>query len=101
MGLPAPTLQSLVDRASCGGLPEKDALNLIIRLLAENGSSGTGFAIPQYDKYEFTYHGATNNIATQVFSLAGNTVATLTFTYVGGVPVADDANLESVTLTLP
>lgn len=101
MPLTPPTTESLVERAKCGGLPEKDTLSLIVRLLAENGSSSTGFAIPQYDKYEFTYHGATNNIATQVFSFAGNTVATLTFAYVGGVPGSDDANLESVTLTLP
>ena len=101
MSLTPPTIEALVERAKCGGLPEKDALNLIIRLLAENGSSSSGFAIPQYDKYEFTYHGATNNIATQVFSLTGNTVATLTFTYVGGVPTDDDANIESVVLTLP
>lgn len=106
MSLTPPTTEALVERAKCGGLPEKDALNLIIRLLAENGTGGGGgssggFAIPSYDKYEFTYHGATNNIATQVFSLAGNTVATLTFAYVGGVPAVDDVNLESVTLTLP
>jgi len=58
-----------------------------------------GFDIPTHDHIATTYHGATNNLATVVYRLggaAGTLVATLTFTYVGGVPVVDDARLSTV-----
>jgi len=51
---------------------------------------GSSFAIPSYDSQAFTYFGATNNIQTQVFKSGGTTVATLTFTYVGGGASDDD-----------
>jgi hypothetical protein len=109
--LPEPTIDELVNRATCPGLPQKDALNLMARILYQTyisgggggggGGGSGGFAIPNYDEYDFTYHGSTNNIATQVFSLNGSTVATLTFSYVGGVPVSDDALISNISLTLP
>jgi hypothetical protein len=91
MGLPAPTLQSLVDRAACSGLPEKDALNLIIRLLAaQGGITGDGFEIPPYDDIVIAYIGATNNIDTVTYSKDGDVVATLTFTYAAAGAADDD-----------
>jgi len=52
--------------------------------------------IEVHDEINLTYIGSTNNLDTVEYSLNGSVVATLTFTYVGGVPVADNAILESV-----
>jgi hypothetical protein len=59
-----------------------------------------GLDIPQHDFVDLTYVGSTNNISTAVFKEGGSggtTVATLTFTYVGGTPSSDDARLATVT----
>lgn len=56
-----------------------------------------GFNIPLYTSCELNYVGATNNLDTVVFKEGTQTVATLTFTYVGGTPAADDANIATVT----
>jgi hypothetical protein len=58
-----------------------------------------GFEIPPYDEIDITYYGATNNIATVVYSNDGSPVATLTLTYAIQPPVADDANLVNVTIS--
>jgi len=70
---------------------------LFARATYSVGGSVPGMNIPSHDYILNTYHGTTNNIATVTYKLAGVTVATLTMTYVGGVPSADDARLESVT----
>jgi hypothetical protein len=56
-----------------------------------------GFGIPEYDSVELTYVGSTNNLSTVVYKRATTTVATLTFTYVGGTPTANDAKIATVT----
>jgi len=59
-----------------------------------------GLNVPQHDYISVSYVGATNNISSVVYKEGGSggtTVATLTFTYVGGVPAADDADIATVT----
>ena len=56
-----------------------------------------GFNIPQFTSVELNYVGATNNLSTVVYKEGATTVATLTFTYVGGTPGADDADIATVT----
>lgn len=59
-----------------------------------------GFNIPQFDFVDIAYVGSTNNISSIVYKEGGSggtTVATLTFTYIGGVPSADDAKIDTVT----
>jgi hypothetical protein len=56
-----------------------------------------GLNIPQHTSVELNYVGATNNLDTVVYKEGAATVATLTFTYVGGTPVANDANIATVT----
>lgn len=59
-----------------------------------------GFQIPPYDFIDLNYVGSTNNLSTVVYKIGGSggtTVATLTFTYVGGVPTSDDALIDTVT----
>lgn len=59
-----------------------------------------GLNVPEHDFVALTYHGSTNNVATVTYKRGGSggaTVATLTLTYVGGVPSADDARLLDVT----
>lgn len=55
-----------------------------------------GFALPAYDTLAIAYYGATNNVHTVVYSLAGTIVATLTLSYAGGTPSSDDATLTGV-----
>jgi len=61
-----------------------------------NGS----FNIPPHDFFDIDYVGATNNIDTIEYKKEGLTVATITLTYVGGVPGADDALVDTATITL-
>jgi hypothetical protein len=59
-----------------------------------------GLDIPQHDYISIAYVGSTNNISTVTYKeggASGTTVATLTFTYVGGTPSADDADIATVT----
>jgi hypothetical protein len=56
-----------------------------------------GFNIPQFTSVELNYVGATNNLSTVVYKEGATTVATLTFTYVGGAPGADDADIATIT----
>jgi len=56
-----------------------------------------GFGIPEYDSVDLNYVGSTNNLDTVVYKKSTTTVATLTFTYVGGVPSTDDARIDTVT----
>ena len=59
-----------------------------------------GLNIPQHDYISVSYVGSTNNIDQVVYKeggASGTTVATLNFTYVGGTPSADDADLATVT----
>jgi hypothetical protein len=74
-------------------LSETDVLNL---LLAVVDSKSTSIVTEAHDKIDLAYVGSTNNLDTVEYSLNGTIVATLTFTYVGGTPVSDDALLESV-----
>jgi hypothetical protein len=55
-----------------------------------------GLNIPQHTTVELNYVGSTNNLSTVVYKEGTNTVATLTFTYVGGTPAADDAKIATV-----
>lgn len=56
-----------------------------------------GLSIPPYDEVDLTYYGATNNIATVVYSNAGSPVATLTLTYAVQPPITNDERLVNVT----
>jgi hypothetical protein len=56
-----------------------------------------GFGIPEFDRVDLNYVGSTNNLSTVVYKRATTTVATLTFTYVGGTPASDDADIATVT----
>jgi hypothetical protein len=56
-----------------------------------------GLNIPQHNSVELSYVSTTNNLSTVVYKEGAQTVATLTFTYVGGTPTTDDANLATVT----
>lgn len=59
-----------------------------------------GLDIPQHDFIDLNYVGTTNNLSTVIYKdggASGTTVATLTFTYVGGTPTTDDAKLDTVT----
>lgn len=55
-----------------------------------------GFNIPQFNEVDVDYVGTTNNIDKVYYKEGGVTVATLTFTYVGGVPSSDDARMNTV-----
>ena len=59
-----------------------------------------GLNIPQHDYISVSYVGSTNNISSVVYKeggASGTTVATLTFTYIGGTPSSDDADIATVT----
>jgi len=59
-----------------------------------------GLNIPQHDYLSISYYGSTNNIQTVTYKeggAAGQTVATLTFSYTTNPPTTDDASLASVT----
>lgn len=59
-----------------------------------------GFNIPQFDFVDIAYVSSTNNISSIVYKEGGSggtTVATLTFTYIGGTPSADDAKIDTIT----
>ena len=59
-----------------------------------------GLNLPQHDHVSISYVGVTNNIDQVIYKEGGSggqTVATLTFTYTGGTPVADDADIATVT----
>ena len=55
-----------------------------------------GLNIPQHTTVELSYVSTTNNLSSVVYKEGTNTVATLTFTYVGGTPTADDARRATV-----
>ena len=55
--------------------------------------------IPAHDNLVIAYVGSTNNIDTVTYKVGLTTVGTLTITYIGGVPVADDALIETVVLS--
>jgi hypothetical protein len=56
-----------------------------------------GLDIPQHTEVELNYVSTTNNLSSVVYKEGATTVATLTFTYVGGAPGADDARIATVT----
>ena len=56
-----------------------------------------GLNIPQHNAVELNYVSTTNNLSSVVYKEGATTVATLTFTYVGGTPGADDARIATVT----
>ena len=56
-----------------------------------------GFNIPQFSSVDIDYVGATNNIDKIYYKEGSVTVATLTFTYIGGTPAADDAKINTIT----
>ena len=55
-----------------------------------------GLNIPEHTEVQLNYVSTTNNLDTVVYKEGAQTVATLTFTYVGGVPTTDDANIATV-----
>ena len=85
---------------AAAGPPETEVplLQQILSALGGSASSGSGpanvnvsgFLIPTFNKIDFTYFGATNNIKTQIFSLNGATVATLSYAYLAGGAANDD-----------
>lgn len=60
-----------------------------------------GFEIPAYDQIDISYYGSTNNISTVQYLKDGVPVATLTLTYAIQPPIANDANLTTVTIAYP
>jgi hypothetical protein len=59
-----------------------------------------GLNIPQHDYLSISYYGSTNNIQTVTYKeggSAGQTVATLTFSYTTNPPTTNDADLAAVT----
>lgn len=74
----------------------------VIPMNSDGTAQGTSsFNIPPFDYQAFTYVGATNNVATQVFKTGGSggtTVATLTFAYVAA-GAADNDKISSITKT--
>jgi hypothetical protein len=56
-----------------------------------------GLNIPEHTAVELNYVSTTNNLDTVVYKEGAQTVATLTFTYVGGTPTANDAKIATVT----
>ena len=56
-----------------------------------------GLDIPQHTEVELNYVSTTNNLSSVVYKEGATTVATLTFSYVGGTPGADDARIATVT----
>ena len=59
-----------------------------------------GLNIAQHDYISVSYVGSTNNISSVQYregGASGTIVATLTFTYIGGTPSADDADIATVT----
>ena len=59
-----------------------------------------GLNIAQHDYISVSYVGATNNISSVQYregGASGTVVATLTFTYIGGTPSSDDADIATVT----
>jgi hypothetical protein len=56
-----------------------------------------GLNIPQHNAVELNYVSTTNNLDTVVYKEGSQTVATLTFTYVGGVPTSNNADIATVT----
>jgi hypothetical protein len=55
-----------------------------------------GLNIPEHTTVELSYVSTTNNLSSVVYKEGTNTVATLTFTYVGGTPSSDDARIATV-----
>ena len=55
-----------------------------------------GLNIPQHTTVELNYVSTTNNLSSVVYKEGTNTVAMLTFTYVGGTPSSDDARIATV-----
>jgi hypothetical protein len=55
-----------------------------------------GLNIPQHTTVELSYVSTTNTLSSVVYKEGTNTVATLTFTYVGGTPSSDDARIATV-----
>jgi len=81
---------------------DADGIPRPMRVSADGTQVGAipGLAIPAHDHVAVSYVGVTNNISTVVYKTGGSggtAVATLTFTYVGGTPSSDDANIASVT----
>jgi hypothetical protein len=56
-----------------------------------------GLNIPQHTSVELDYVGTTNNLSTVTYKEGADTVAILTFAYVGGTPSSDDAKIATVT----
>ena len=55
-----------------------------------------GLNIPEHTEVQLNYVSTTNNLDTVVYREGAQTVATLTFTYVGGTPSSDDARIATV-----
>jgi hypothetical protein len=55
-----------------------------------------GLNIPEHTEVQLNYVSTTNNLSTVVYKEGAQTVATLTFTYVGGTPSSDDAKIATV-----
>jgi hypothetical protein len=58
-----------------------------------------GLNIPEHDSVECAYVGSTNNLSSVVYKRGTLTVRTVTFTYVGGTPGADDARVATAVAT--
>lgn len=63
-------------------------------------TAGRQFPVPSFNAVAYTYHGTTNNVATETFSAAGTNVARITTAYVDGVPASDNARKLTETFDL-
>lgn len=71
-----------------------------IKVGADGSLNTGGFGLPAYDYVSTAYVGSTNNPDTITYKTGGSsgtTVATFTFTYVGGAPASDNANVATIT----
>jgi len=84
------------------GTTEVPLLQQLVALGAATASAvGAGVNLNNWldtpgNNIAYTYYGSTNNIDTQVFKSGSTTVATITYTYVGGGVANDDNILTQV-----
>ena len=88
-----------VPLGAVGDSPTGEVGLKVIMLNASSVGGPGGIVIPVSDYVSFTYYGSTNNIHVATYKTGGSggtTVATLTYTYVGG-GAADNDDIATIT----
>jgi hypothetical protein len=75
---------------------DKDKVPRLVRTDADGRLELSGAQIPTFDTFAVAYYGATNNVQTVIYTLAGTEVARWTFTYAGGGAADDDDVIAGV-----